>query len=113
MANTWRSIILTARRCAEGARWIAAVALVLSCSGASACACPFCTALAPTFAQWREQSATVALVEVQSQSANNRATLLVHRATKGAERLTAGNPLTALLDVATKPGALLLVFGPA
>src|SRR5262245_58583481 len=51
-------------------------------------ACPFCTALAPTLAQLREQAAVVALAEVERAPTGKPATLRLHRVSKGDGRLS-------------------------
>ncbi|HEX3726798.1 MAG TPA: hypothetical protein VHV08_11175 [Pirellulales bacterium] len=76
-------------------------------------ACPFCTALAPSLAQWREQAVVVALVEVDVRSAERQTDVIVHRVIKGSARLGTAAKLQLSLDVDAKPGSLLLIFGTA
>ncbi|MEX2115053.1 MAG: hypothetical protein WD845_17800 [Pirellulales bacterium] len=76
-------------------------------------ACPFCTALGPTLAQRREQSEVAALAEVAATLDRGRTTLKLHAVLQGGDTFPAGQMLTAKLDVAAKPGTLLLVFGDA
>ena len=61
-------------------------------------ACPFCTALKPSLAQLREQATVVALAEVQSQAADKRSTLALHKVLRGAEKLPRKDRLDAVLD---------------
>src|SRR5262245_54771412 len=110
MAGAWPSITWMPKSYAS--------ALVLSTVGVlflfavqPAAACPFCTALAPTLAQLREQAVVVALAEVKSQPADGPAKLLVHRVMKGAERVAGDSELNLALDAAAPPGALVLIFG--
>jgi len=87
-----------------------ALALTFICA-ASALACPFCTAVAPSLAQWREQSAVVALAEVVASPAAGPATLRLHRVLAGRENLGELDTLIAQLDAAVTPGGLVLLFG--
>jgi hypothetical protein len=87
---------------------LAALAILLIAAGGAG-ACPFCTALGPSLAQRREQSAVVALAEVESQSSDKRARLRIHRVLKGAERLD-GKLLDIPLEMTVRAGSLLLVF---
>ena len=60
-------------------------------NGRSLAACPFCTALAPSLSQLREQADVVALAEVEAAGNDGRqSTLRVHRVLKGADRVGAG-----------------------
>ncbi len=74
-------------------------------------ACPFCTELKPSLCQWREQSAVAALAELLADSSEKRTRVRLHRVLKGADRLSVKDPLELALDVAARPGALLLIFG--
>jgi hypothetical protein len=77
-------------------------------------ACPFCTAIAPSLCQLRQQAAVTALAEVESEHSAARparSTLRVHRVLEGAERLKGTDTLNVSLDVAARPGTLLLIFG--
>ncbi len=87
--------------------------MLLTVPAAQSRACPFCTALRPSLAQLREAAAVVALAEVVAPSgtpdANMR--LRVHETLQGKNRLAAGEEHSLRLDVAAKPGQLLLLFG--
>ena len=87
------------------------VAVLIVFASRSALACPFCTALGPTLSTLRERAAAVALVEVRSQTAERQTQVHVHRIVKGAELLTTSDIQSIALDLAAKPGALVLVFG--
>jgi hypothetical protein len=85
--------------------------VLLACAAHRSDACPFCTAIAPTLCQLREQAAVTALAEVEAQPATGRSTLRLHRVLNGAGRLEGKKTLDIALDVAAKPGRLLLIFG--
>lgn len=74
-------------------------------------ACPFCTAVAPSLVQWREQSAVVALAEVVAAPAAGLTTLELHQVLSGRENLGDVHSLNVQLDAAVKPGGLALLFG--
>lgn len=61
----------------------------------------------------REQAAVVALVEVQSQDTDKRATVQVHKRLKSNETFDAALEKPISLDLAVRPGMLLVVFGTA
>ncbi len=74
-------------------------------------ACPFCTAIKPSLAQWRERSSIVALAEVESTDTHKKSHLRLHRVMKDSQADGAAGELDAVLDVAVKPGSLVLLFG--
>jgi len=86
-------------------------AIVVASHAAPLVACPFCTALEPSLSQLRERAAVVALGEVQSTNGANRSHLRLHNVLKGASHLSAKNTLDASLDLAAKPGSLVILFG--
>jgi hypothetical protein len=88
---------------------LAAIALVAAARPLAAC--PFCTELKPSLCQWRDSAAVAALAEVLADSPEKRTRLRLHRVLKGAERLGTQDSLEIALDVAARPGALLLIFG--
>lgn len=105
-----RSNSFAAERLAR-AIFAACVATLLACGANRSQACPFCTAIAPTLCQLRQQAAIAALAEVDAQPTAGRATLRLHRVLGGAERLAGKDTLDVALDVAARPGSLLLIFG--
>lgn len=92
---------------------VASAGLVVLAVSHAAMACPFCTVLKPTLAQLRESAAVVALAEVRASRADHRTDLRLHQVLRGAERLTSQETLAASLDLAARPGSLLLIFGKA
>jgi hypothetical protein len=86
-------------------------ALIVVSTARAGAACPFCTALGPTLCQLREQAAVVALVEVEGPATAERWRLRLHRTIAGAERFKGRHKLEIPLDLALRPGSLLLVFG--
>jgi hypothetical protein len=88
---------------------IGAIALSVHATGISAC--PFCTTVAPSLAQLREQADIVLLAEVLT--AGKPTTFRIHRAIKGAGSLADEHSLTTSLDVKLSPGTLALLFGTA
>ena len=93
--------------------WIACLlaTIVVVGSGMSLMACPFCTALKPSLSQLRERAAVVALAEVQRPIDAKRSHLRLHRVLEGASRLSQTDSLDVPLDLAAKPGSLIILFG--
>ncbi len=114
MATTWPSIISMAKRSNSRPRWLAALCGAILAGSLGACtarACPFCTALEPTWSQRRAAAAVTLLAEVESIAAGSPATLNVHQVLAGE---TSGVPrpsFSAPLDLAARPGQLLVLFG--
>jgi hypothetical protein len=88
---------------------IGAIALSANANGTSAC--PFCTAVAPSLSQLREQADIVLLAEVLA--AGKPVKFRIHRAMKGAGLLADKSSLTAAVDADLSRGALALLFGTA
>ncbi len=93
--------------------WVIALlaTVVIVGDGSRSAACPFCTALKPSLSQLRERAAVVALAEVQSPTDAKRSHLLLHRVLEGASRLSQSDSLDASMDLAAKPGSLIILFG--
>jgi hypothetical protein len=117
MATTWPSIISTASRsnsrtCVRTAlRAALLLTLVVGSSLSAAWTCPFCTAQKPTLCQQQAAAAVTALGEVEANGQDGRTTVNLHRVISGAGALPDTTRLSVPLDLATKPGALLLLFG--
>ena len=118
MASTWPSTIWMAKRSnsfgaarVRARLFAACVAAIGACAPAVASACPFCTALAPSLCQLRDQAAITALAEVEAQSPALQSRLRLHRVVAGSDRLKGKDSVEVALDVAARPGSLLLVFG--
>jgi hypothetical protein len=90
---------------------LAVAGLLIAFLARSSVGCPFCTALAPTLCQLREQAAVVALAEVESPLGARPSRLRLHRVLVGADRLKAKDSLEITLSSAPGPGSLLLLFG--
>jgi len=78
-------------------------------------ACPFCTALQPTWAQLRERSPVVALAEVvkqiETQSRDeSRLALVVYQVFQGDQRLKPQATLQLKLAAPSRTGSLLILF---
>jgi hypothetical protein len=93
------------------ALFAACTVALLACGAHRSQACPFCTAIGPTLGQLRGQASVTALAEVEAQPTADRSTLRLHRVLTGAGRLEGKKTLDVALDVAAKPGRLLLIFG--
>jgi hypothetical protein len=87
-----------------------AACIALALGARSAAACPFCNPLKPTLAQLRAGAAVVALVEIEAGDAK-AAKVKLHRALEGQTRLGDKTDFAIPLDVAVRPGMLLVVFG--
>ena len=117
MATTWPSIISTAnklnsrRRLRTALRAALLLALLVAPSLRPARACPFCTAQKPTLCQQQAAAAVTALGEAEAIGSDGRTTLKLHRVLSGADALPDTTRLTIPLDLAAKPGSLLLLFG--
>jgi hypothetical protein len=117
MANTWPSTISMAKRsnspAARSRRFAiaAALAIIVALAARPLLGCPFCTPLKPTLCQRAAEAAVTALVEVESRGRDGQTRVKVHRAIQGADRLGKLSELTIPLDLAARPGALLIVFG--
>jgi hypothetical protein len=118
MANTWPSIISTAKRSNSRAgglrRWTVAAIVTTALFALAArplAACPFCTAIAPTLCQLRQQAVVTALAEVEAPTANNQTTVQVHKVLEGAKLLAGKKSLNITLDLTAPPGSLLVLFG--
>jgi hypothetical protein len=116
-ASTWPFIMSMAKTSNSNSTRRREFSLAAVCLGAlaawwpiSATACPFCKALVPTLCQLREQATIVALVEVRDQT-DKESRLVVHRVLVGADRLESKSTLKLKLDVAARPGSLLVIFG--
>jgi len=59
----------------------------------------------------RDRAAVVALAEVDQSSPRGKSRLNVHRVLAGGARMAAGATLDLTLDMAVKPGGLVLLFG--
>jgi hypothetical protein len=90
-----------------------AAAWFVSCAviAGSASACPFCTAVAPSLAQLREQADIVLLAEVLE--TGKPPLLRVHRTVKGKSPVSGDSPLRATVDADLLQGTLALLFGSA
>jgi len=117
MANTWRSIISTAKRLnrprsLRQARWLLAIAcwLLLPSHLPVALACPFCTALKPALSQLRQRAAIVALGEIERTSAGTTS-VRIRRFHSGRDRQAEGAQTPIPLDKSLLPGTLVLLFG--
>jgi hypothetical protein len=96
----------------SGRRAVAAVlAIAAALASRSAAACPFCTPLKPTLCQRLAAAEVTALVEVAAAADEGRTRVKLHRVHGGASRVAERSELTVRLDLAARPGALLLVFG--
>lgn len=73
--------------------------------------CPFCTPLKPTLCQARASARVTALVEVEGEAAAGATRVKLHRVFEGGDAVGDKTQLTIALDLAARPGALLLVFG--
>jgi hypothetical protein len=114
MAIIWPSIISKASRSNSGRRALAAilVAMLLPITARSLVACPFCTALQASLSQRRQRADVVALAEVASTAeGDGPSKFRVHRALKGSKRIGSRDMLAARLDLAVRPGDLVLLFG--
>jgi hypothetical protein len=115
MAIIWPSIISTARRLNSRVRGAGLPAIVLctllAIRGASAQACPFCTALTPTLSQQKAAAAVTLLAEVQREATGGPAELKVHHVLTGERLVDPNAPLAVPLDLAAAPGQLLVLFG--
>lgn len=117
MANTWPSIILMAkrssnlgvRRCGRALGVILAIAATLSVQGALGC--PFCTPLKPTLCQRSAAARVTALAEVEGAAADGATRVKLHRVLDGVALVGNHAELAVPLDLAARPGTLLLVFG--
>jgi hypothetical protein len=87
-----------------------AMAVFFGVAASTAFACPFCTALKPTWSQRREAARVVVLAELTDLSGQN-ATLRLHQSFKGKEILAGQNSLTVQLDSTAKRRSLILLLG--
>lgn len=87
-----------------------AAVIVFAAIAGGAFACPFCTALKPTWSQRRDEARAVVLAEVTAHTGQS-AVLRVHQALKGKDLLAGKETLSVQLDVAAKPGSLVLLAG--
>lgn len=78
-----------------------------------AAACPFCQALRPTLCQLRDAAAVVALAEVEAPTESGATRVRLHRVLAGEDQLRGQTSLSIPLDLAAKPGSLLLLLGTA
>ena len=117
MAMYWPSIKWMARksnRRGHHARLLCTIALVAAVwavAAQSLVACPFCTALGPTLAQRRQRADVVALAEVVAAADAGRATVKLHAVSPPQDQLKPGGTVELSLDMAAKPGGLVLLFG--
>ena len=79
----------------------------------SASACPFCTALKPTWAQQREGAAVVAVGEALNSPERGKTEFRVHQVIAGKDRLAAGGTLVVATDAEFRAGALAVLLGRA
>lgn len=85
-----------------------AVALVVARTSAG---CPFCKPLGPTLCQLRAGASITALAEVAGESPGGAATVRLHRVFDAPQSGGTPTRLTIPLDLAARPGTLLLIFG--
>ncbi|MGD9720076.1 MAG: hypothetical protein AB7O59_02540 [Pirellulales bacterium] len=95
------------------AAWaLVGTAIALAFAAQPLAACPFCTALKPSLSQLRDRADVVALAEIISTS-DKSSDVRLHKVLKGREQLPAKSTLDCELDVAVRPGGLVLLFGEA
>jgi hypothetical protein len=77
---------------------------------APAVACPFCTALKPTWSQERESAKVVAIGEAVRSPERGKTEFRLHQAVAGKERIAAATAPVVPTDVDFRPGALALLL---
>src|SRR5262245_40948975 len=103
---------ISARLCPKGVGiGQLAIALAVILIAQRALACPFCTALVPSPSQYRAGAEVTALVEVMAQDDKRLTSCTVHQVLDGKGRVAPGQEYRLPLDLAAKPGTLLVVFG--
>jgi hypothetical protein len=80
----------------------------LQCSFAAAC--PFCTALKPTWSQQRESASIVAVGESAGSQERGKTEFRVHQVISGKDRLASGGTMEIPTDTEFQPGALAVLL---